>query len=350
MLNLIEFINHIPKVELHLHLEGSIRPVTALELFYRQNPDTPQIDYNELYKLYRFDSLGEFVTGMQRITNNIQSIEDLQRITVELMDSLCKQNVYYVEFDCAVQKYLDIGFSLDVIIDSIYSVVKNIQRQNKIKANLNINLLRGHGPEKAEQLVEQIVALNHPFIRGIGLSGDETAVKQQEFTHAFHLAREGGLHRTAHAGESMGAHSIWDAIHYLQVERIDHGTRAIEDTQLMDYLALYHIPLTQCLTSNIRLKVVKSYEQHPFAEFLKRGICVTLNTDDPHVFDITLTGEYQLAATTFNLNMMDMRQIVFNSIQASFMTDDEKKRMEQLIAADIDALIMQSNQENSAFA
>jgi len=348
--DLIEFINRMPKVELHLHLEGSIRPVTALELFYRQNPGAPHIDYSELSKLYRFDSLGEFVNGMQRITNNIQSLEDLQRITAELLESLCKQNVHYVEFDCAVQKYLDIGFPLDVIIDSIYTVVKNFQMQNRIVANLNINLLRGHGPEKAERLVQQIIALNHPFIRGIGLSGDEAAVQQKEFTLAFQIAREAGLHRTAHAGESMGAQSIWDAIHYLQVERIDHGTRASEDDQLMDYLALYKIPLTQCLTSNVRLKVVDSYEQHPFQQFLQRGICVTLNTDDPHVFDITLTGEYQVAAMTFNLTALELRQIVLNSIRASFMSDEEKNHMQRMIAVEIDALLSHIGREKTALA
>ncbi len=117
LLYLNEFINLIPKVELHLHLEGSIRPETAIEFYKQKNPNSLLNDYNELKKFYRFDGLPEFISGMKRITNNIQAPEHLQRITNELLETLTKQQVYYVEFDCAIQKYLDRGYSLPDIIN-----------------------------------------------------------------------------------------------------------------------------------------------------------------------------------------------------------------------------------------
>jgi len=337
--SLLEFINLMPKVELHLHLEGTIHPETVLDLFLHKNPGTRQIDYNELKKYYRFDNLREFINGMQRITNNIQSPKDLQRITFELLETLVQQHVCYVEFDCAIQKYIDLGYSLEQIVEMVYKTVDDFTQSHEIKVNMNVNLLRIHGPGKAEKLVKKIVEMKHPFIVGIGLSGDETLGSHQLYAKAFQIAKEANLHRTAHAGEALGAESIWNAIKYLDVERIDHGTRAIEDEHLVDYLIQNNIPLNQCISSNVKLKVVNNFIEHPFFTFLKSGVCVTLNTDDPQVFDITLIDEYLLAAKTFELTPFDLKQIVLNSVEATFLSPQEKNSLKNRIVAKFEHLM-----------
>ncbi len=206
-----------------------------------------------------------------------------------------------------------------------------------------VNILREHGPRKAEKLVKKIAGLNNPFIVGIGLSGDETLGSHQLYKRAFQIAKEANLHRTAHAGESLGAESIWQAIKYLDVERIDHGTHANGDERLINYLVQNNIPLTQCISSNVKLKVVNHLTEHPFYRFLKKGVCVTLNTDDPHVFDVSITDEYQLAAKIFQLSPEDLKQIVLNSVQASFLNEPEKDLLKLDITGKIDYLMTEFN-------
>jgi adenosine deaminase len=174
-----------------------------------------------------------------------------------------------------------------------------------------------------------VVELGHPFIVGIGLSGDEERYRPELFAEAYSIARENGLHLTAHAGEAAGPESIWGAIRHLGVERIDHGTLAIEDGELVEYLARHRITLTQCLSSNIRLNVVEDYTLHPFIEFYRRGVPVTLNTDDPQVFGVSLTEEYLRAAEVFSLGPAELGEIALNGIRAAFAPDEVKNRIQQ---------------------
>jgi adenosine deaminase len=329
-----EFIEKIPKAELHLHLEGSIRPQTAVELIRRYNPSSPNLSLKQVNNFYSFNSLPEFISGMRTVSQNIRTLKDLERVTGELIDSLYAQNVRYVEFDCALQKYLDRGFELDDIVESIY---ESTQHRNLV-AKMVVNLQRDHDPDNALTLVQNVAKLEHPFIVGIGLSGDETRYPPQLFSYVFDFAREVGFHITAHAGEAAGAKSVWAALKHLKIERIDHGTRAIEDKKLVAYLAEHQIPLTQCLTSNIKLKVVDSIETHPFGYFYHRGIPVTLNTDDPEVFRVSLTQEYKLAGESFDLTEEDIEKIVINTIDASFADKELKEKLGLEIRGEFETL------------
>ncbi len=343
--NLKKFIKKMPKVELHVHLEGSIRPQTALELMRRNDPSKAPANSYDVKKIYRFDNLSEFVQGMRNVSDNIQNLADLQQVALELFESLVEQNVQYVEFDCAVQKYIDLGFSLEEIVDALYRCSLEFPVKNRLKSHLIINLQRSHDPAQVCALVEQVANLNHPYIIGIGLSGDESSYPQSLFVKAYQIAREAGLHRTVHAGEAAGAKSIWDALTKLHAERIDHGTRAIDDMKLVDYLQEHEIPLTQCLSSNINLNVVDGYENHPFDKFYKKGLCVTLNTDDPQVFGVSLTREFEIAAEYFALGPDDLAKIVLNGIIASFESEKNKLLLRERIEKEINLLKNESHRE-----
>ncbi len=319
----------MPKVELHCHLEGSIRPDTAIYMMKRNNvPGIPD-RADQIHSLYRFTNLTEFVDGMKTVSNNIRELDDLIRITDELLESLIEQKVTYVEFDCAIQKYLALGHTLEHIIDAIHKQTLQSGVKDHIETRLVINLLRSMGPEAALDAIEQVHELNHPFVVGIGLSGDEGKFPQHLFTKPFARALELGMHRTVHAGEAMGPQSIWDALTLLHAERIDHGTMAIEDESLLDLLSKKQIPLTQCITSNVRLNIVRNLKEHPFGYFLNRGILITLNTDDPQVFNTTITSEYLLAAETFHLNVDQLMQISRNGIKGSFLSPSSKEKILQ---------------------
>jgi len=332
----IDFLRRMPKVELHLHLEGAIEPATAIDLMRRNGADYVPASSLDLERLYRFENLTQFVTALRSVSNHIQRLEDLQRITRELLESLISQNVRYIEFDCAVQKYLDLGFSLSEILAALHECTR--EAAARIEARLVINLQRSHGPQKTAELVERIAAIDHPLVAGIGLSGDESLYPQQDYRRAFDLAREARLHRTVHAGEARGPESIRDALDLLHAERIDHGTRAIEDPRLVDRLREEQIPLTQCLSSNLRLNIIPDLHSHPFPLFLRQGLVVALHTDDPHVFGITLSGEYHLAQTGFSLTRDEIRRIVFNGVQAVFLPADRREELRRHMMEEWEAL------------
>lgn len=334
--NILEFIKQIPKVELHLHLEGAIQPGTAIELMKRnQAPNAPQT-VAELLDLYNFHDLTHFVQAMKIVSNHIRTLDDLHRVCTEMLSDLAQQNVRYVEFDCAMQKYLDLGIALPDLIAVLDNAMAEAEARYHLKSRLLVNLLRHHGAQKTETLVKDILDINHPRIVGIGLSGDETLYPQKDFQNTYNIALQGGLHRTVHAGEAVGPDSVWDAIRLLHAQRIDHGTRSFEDSSLMKFLVDTKIPLTQCLTSNYRLNVVSDLKHHPFFSFLQAGILVTLNTDDPQIFQSSLTREYELAALNFGISFAQIKQIVLNGVQASFLPDAEKKALAQEMNRQID--------------
>ena len=327
------FFQRMPKVELHLHLEGSIKPATAIDLMRRNHAEQVPQNSAELAQLYRFEDLTQFVTALRAVSNHIQRPEDLQRIARELLQELIQQNVRYVEFDCAVQKYLDLGFALEEILDLLDICVR--ETAQRIEARLIINLQRSHGPEKTAALVKKCAALNHPLVAGVGLSGDETRYPQKMYIKAFAIAAEAGLRRTVHAGEALGPESVRDALDHLKAERIDHGTRAIEDEKLVDRLKEEQIPLTQCLSSNVRLNVVPRIADHPFPVFLRRGLIVALHTDDPQVFNVTISNEYLLAKAAFALTPAEIRRIVLNGVTGSFLTEEKKEMLRKDIEAEL---------------
>ncbi len=318
-LSLQRFIKELPKVELHLHLEGAIRPETALNLM-RRNRSAPLPENSEQVRaLYRFEDLSQFVLAMRAVSNHIRSLEDLQNITQEMLSDLIAQHTFYVEFDCALQKYIDLGYPLVEILEALHATTQAFREQ--IHARLIVNLQRSHGSDKTAALVEEVARLNHPLVAGIGLSGDESRFPQKWFVRAFAVAREAGLKRTVHAGEALGPESIREALDLLHAQRIDHGTQAHKDAHLLERLKAEGIPLTQCISSNVRLHIVDRIEDHPFVDYLRGGLVTALHTDDPQVFGISLTSEYELAATTFDLSREEIVQILLNGIQGSFMPD-----------------------------
>lgn len=324
-----DYIWRMPKIELHVHLEGSIQPATAIALMQRNRARYVPKSSAEVERLYRFEDLSQFVTAMRTVSNHLQQPGDLQRIVRELLQTLINQNVLYVEFDCALQKYLDLGFDLAETVDLIDLCTQQVAPQ--IQARMIVNLQRSHGDEKTAALVEQVARLDHPLIAGVGLSGDESLFPQSGFIRTFAIATEACLHRTVHAGEARGPESVRDALDLLQAERIDHGTRAMEDPALVERLRAEKIPLTQCLSSNLRLNVVPGIAQHPFPCFLRQGLLVALHTDDPEVFQVTLTDEYRLAQKSFDLTTAELRKIVLNGVEGAFLPAEKKEALRRQI-------------------
>ena len=180
------FIKEMPKVELHLHLEGAIQPETAFHLIKKNNPLNSPKSVEAIKKMYRFGNLTEFIYGMRSVTDNITSIEDLQRIACQMFQNLVEENVVYVEYDCALQKYLNLGFKLEKLVNALWECAQEFEKKCGLISKLIVNAQRSHGAESVESLAKKIITLNHPYIIGFGLSGDESPYLQE-------ISRPGGL-------------------------------------------------------------------------------------------------------------------------------------------------------------
>jgi adenosine deaminase len=331
---LLKYIEKMPKIELHLHLEGSIHPATAFELIKKNNPENAPSSVESVKDMYRFGNLTEFIYGMRSVTDNITSIKDLQNITSLLFEMLVKENIVYVEYDCAFQKYINLGFNLEDIINALWDCGQEYEEKFGLMSKLVVNSQRSHGAESVESLAKKIISLKHPYVVGFGLSGDESKYPQKLYVDAFQRLYDNGIHRTVHAGEGAGPESIWDAIKLLKAERIDHGTRAVEDEKLVEFLIKSEIPLTQCLTSNLKLHVVQDFDRHPFGSFLNRNVIVSLSTDDPAIFDSSLKNEYLIAAKNFDLTINDFDRLSSNALKSTFLNESEKNKLQKRIHFD----------------
>jgi len=324
---LADFIRWMPKVELHMHLEGCISPATASALIKRNHPGYRPPGSAEIIKLYKFSSLPDFVYSMEQVSNNLRTPQDVARIAKEILTALVAQNVRYAEFDCALSKYTLLGNSLKETVDAIKDIVHKLEAEHDFHAKLVANIIRHHGPETARSLVEKLIDLSDDFVVGIGLSGDEKAFPASMFKDVFRLAKSAGLKCTVHAGEDAGPDSVWEALKDLNADRIDHGIRSREDKSLMRFLNNNHVPLTQCLTSNVQLGLVKDLNDHPFKDFYDQGLMVSLHTDDPEVFHVSLTSEHFLAGKQFGLVADDFERMTFNGIDSSFLPHEQKEEI-----------------------
>ncbi len=200
----------------------------------------------------------------------------------------------------------------------------------EIEVALVADLVRNYGPEKAAVTLAKLNEVQHLGVIGIGIGGSEAEYPPEPFAPIYDEARRLGFHTSAHAGEAAGAASIWGAIRALHVERIGHGTRAAEDSALLDYLAAQRIPLEMCPVSNLRTGVIQSIEQHPARRYFERGIVVTINTDDPKMFGNRLADEYRLLVDKLGFSQRDICALILNGIQSAWLSEEKKR---DLIAA-----------------
>jgi adenosine deaminase len=194
--------------------------------------------------------------------------------------------------------------------------------------------VRDLGAENAATVLSELSEVQSLGVVGIGIGGSEHLYPPEIFREVYSTAREMGFHTTAHAGEAAGADSIWGAIRTLEVERIGHGTRALEDGPLLEYLAESRLPIEMCPLSNVATRVVESIEQHPVRDYFDRGLMVTINTDDPVMFDNSMVQEFQALETNFGFTPDEIRVLILNGIEASFLPPERKLAMANSFTSD----------------
>jgi aminodeoxyfutalosine deaminase len=314
------FIRALPKAELHLHLEGSVTPATLVELRQRHGkPNTPA----EVEALYRYPDFAGFLAAFKILTEDLQDPEDYELITYRLMGQLKGENVLHAEV------YVSVGVCLWRKQD-FAAIFEGLERgRERGEQTFGVSLLwifdavRQFGPGVAQEVFEIAAGLRHRNVVGIGIGGDEQKAPPELFREAYAQAARQGLRLTAHAGESAGPESVWGALN-LGVERIGHGLTACQDPELVEELAKRQVPVETCLTSNVRTGCCARISDHPLRRYFDQGLMLTLNSDDPGMFQTSLTQEYELAQREFEFTDEHLRELARNSFEASFLPPQKK--------------------------
>ena len=335
-----DFILSLPKAELHLHLEGTVDPLTLAELS-RRHP-TPLSSTNNRYRnledsgrvfseeeareLYRYKHFTGFLWAFKAVTERLRTAEDYELVTYRMMQKLHAQNVLHAEVYVSVGVVQWRGQEFAPLFEGLERGRQRGELDFGISLYWIFDAVRHFGVEEARQVIAEAIRFNERNVIGIGLGGDERRAAPEQFREVYAVAAENGLRRTVHAGETVGPESIWGALRELKADRIGHGLRAVEDAELVRYLAESQIPVEICITSNVLTGCCASVEQHPLRQLFDAGVLVTLNTDDPDMFHTTLAREYQIAQQVFGFSNDELRQLAKNSFRASFLQEDEKRK------------------------
>jgi len=298
--------HELAKAELHLHLEGAATP----EIMHELSPETP---IEEIRERFRFSTFAGFLECFKWVVERLRGPDDYALLTRRLLSSLQEQNVRYAE----------ITLSAGVILwkkqefAPIYDALRQAAAESPVEVRWNLDAIRHFGAEHAMRVAELAAERVADGVVSFGIGGDEQRGPAEWFTEAYRFARAKGLRLTAHAGETAGPESVWNALQ-IGAERIGHGIRAIDDAALVRHLRDHNIPLEICISSNVMTGAVPSLAEHPVRRLYDAGVPIVLNTDDPGIFGTTLAREYELAASEFGFSEAELREMVGNGFRYAF--------------------------------
>ncbi len=320
-------IERMPKVELHVHFGGSIPSETIERLGKRNGVDVGQLEKHAERAGSGYTGLMGFLESYRLRSKCLQCSEDFEEACMDVLRRLNAQGVRYAEITIAPSAYRLNNISMDVIMPGIAAGAANIRAECGLEVRFIFDIGRQFGVEQAWQTVREAVSHQRHGVIAIGLGGDELHYAPEIFTEHFAFANKEGLHRVAHAGEAGGANSVWGALRSLGAERIGHGVSARGDEALLEHLRAHRIPVEMCPTSNLKTGAARSYEDHPLPEFFRRGLLVSLNSDDPDMFGATLTGEYMVCYEKLGLDWSEIKTLCLNGVASSFLPDKDKQEM-----------------------
>ena len=316
----------LPKVELHLHLEGAAPPA-----FIRGLAKEKHLDISGIFDArghYRYKDFWDFLKVYEAATSTLQTPEDYARLTLAVLEESAASGVVYSETFLSPDFCggRDVGAWREYL-HAMREAADQAERQLGITLRGIITCIRHFGPDKARETARCAAETAGDWITGFGIAGDEKIGAPKDFRWSFDCAREAGLRLTAHAGEWGGPDSVRDAVRDLEVERIGHGVRAIEDLALVDELAEKGVVLEVCPGSNVVLGVYPSFRAHPIAELDRRGVKVTISTDDPPFFHTTMAREYEELHRAFDWDEGQFARIARQSLDAAFCDADTKAKI-----------------------
>ena len=331
--NLSEFLAALPKAELHLHIEGTLEPEMMQFLAERHDIQLPWHSAKEIRSAYQFENLQSFLDIYHQGIRVLRTEQDFFDLTSAYLDRAHEDGVRHTEIFFDPQNHTERGIAYEVVLDGILAALAEGEKRLGITSGLILCFLR-HLPA-----VSAMTTLEHALLRGgnllgVGLDSSELGFPPAGFREVFERARSEGLHVVAHAGEEGPPQYIEEALDILNVERIDHGVRCLEDPALVERLRSAQTPLTVCPLSNIKLKVFPQMADHNIVAMDRAGLCVTINSDDPAYFGGYINENFAAVQRAFDLDQADLVQYATRSVEASFASGERKRALrEEIIQA-----------------
>lgn len=315
----------IPKAELHIHIEAVMSRKTIKKLYFKTHGK--EFTKEEMDSLFSYSDLNGFIGAFLQVQSLFTEVDDFDFIFEDLKNYLLRNGIAYCEAFFAPSAFIKKGFSYPEMTKNFEKNLKNIKSETGIDVRLLGDVSRTFGLETAEKNLEMFLKNRFDGFIGIGLGGAESKGPAKDFAPVFKKAKEAGLHAVAHAGEDEDAYSIWDTLNLCAAERIGHGVTAIQDEKLMQFCAERKIPFEIAPTSNVfTKKYVKNLKSHPVRTFFDKGMTVTINTDDPLFFGAELLDEYYNLYSEMNFSHEELKKIIENSFEASFLSEKEKSK------------------------
>ncbi|CAN5735111.1 adenosine deaminase [soil metagenome] len=317
------FIRHMPKAELHMHLEGSIEPESMIEMARRNGVSLPYASADELRAAYDFTDLQSFLDVLYIGNSVLQTRLDFFEMTLRYLERAHADTVLRAEVFLSPQAHLSRGVAFDTMMGGVLDGLE----QARSTLGISADVILGFQRQKSEAEAFEVLELALPYrthVLGIGLGSAEAGNPPRKFERVFAKGRAAGWRCVAHAGEEGPAEYIEEAIDLLKVERIDHGVRCDEKPSLVERLAAMQMPLTVCPLSNVKLRVFDTMQDHNLKVLLDQGLMVTVNSDDPTQFGGYVNDNFELCRTHLGLGSADLVRLARNSFQSAFVSDADK--------------------------
>jgi aminodeoxyfutalosine deaminase len=342
-MSLESYLRAAPKAELHVHLEGSILPHVLLKLAAANGVPLPSTTVEGLREWFAFRDFRHFIEIYVTITKCLKSADDYELVAYEFERELARQNARYAEATFSPSTHRWLGVPFDTYFGGLSRGRERARADFGVEINWVFDIVREISDkpvfaEFADYTTGVAIDGKYDGVVALGLGGMEPGHPPEPFAPWFERARAAGLHSAPHAGEIAGPESVWGALRALGAERIGHGVRSIEDPSLVAYLAERAIPLEVCPTSNVCLKVYPDHEAHPLPRLVAQGVIVTINSDDPPMFNTTLNDEVSLLASHFKLDVDTIDAILLNGVRHSFLPPNRKAALEASLRAEMAAL------------
>ncbi len=324
-MDLKSLIERIPKAELHLHIEGTLEPEMMMKLAQRNRISLPYSNVAEIRDAYNFSNLQTFLDIYYAGAQVLKESQDFYDLTWAYLERAAEDNVRHVEIFFDPQTHTERGVDFATVVDGIFRALLDGESRLGITFRLIMCFLRHLSESAAMATLEEALPFKNK-IYAVGLDSSEVGHPPSKFVRVFDRARQEGFLTVAHAGEEGPPEYIHEALDLLKVERVDHGVRCVEDPALVDRLVDEQVPLTVCPLSNVKLRVFDTLEQHNLKQLLQRGLCVTINSDDPAYFGGYIGENYLRIQQALDLTAADIYTLAKNAFMASFLSEADKQR------------------------
>lgn len=324
--DLARLIHELPKAELHLHIEGTLEPELMMELASRNQVPLKFSGVEEIRAAYQFENLQSFLDIYYEGAQVLLHEPDFYDLTWAYLQRIAAQNVRHVEIFFDPQTHTERGVEFATVINGISRALEDARHKLAVSSRLILCFLRHLSADEAMQTLEQALAFKNRIV-AVGLDSSELGHPPGKFTEVFRRARREGFLTVAHAGEEGPPDYIREALDLLRVSRIDHGVRCIEDAALVERLAAERMPLTVCPLSNVKLGVFSSLAEHNLKTLLDKGLCVTINSDDPAYFGGYMEENFLQTQSALGLDAEDIHALAVNAFEASFLDAEDKARL-----------------------